>query len=82
MYGLGGNGWRFNDTKIFVMTSSIGLFKNKVSLIETENSSHSFLGIKVGDNYRTAMTLLNEYGFMESSEDLFYKMQRSNSSFW
>lgn len=73
VYGMGGNGWRFSDAKLFVMTSSIGLFENKVSLIETVNSSHSILGIKVGENYSTALTILAKHGFEESSEDLFTK---------
>lgn len=73
VYGMGGNGWRFSDFKIFVMTSSIGLFKNKVALIETDNPSHSILGLKVGDQYETASTILKKDGFQESAEGYFTK---------
>lgn len=59
--------------KILVMTSSIGLFKGKVSSIETENSSHSILGIRIGDNYDSALSVLKKYGFKESSENIFTK---------
>jgi len=71
--GMGGNGWRFSKEKIFVMTSSIGLFKDKVSSIDTENSSHSILGIKIGDNYDSASSVLEKHGFKESSDYIFRK---------
>ncbi|SHN85264.1 hypothetical protein SAMN02745215_04401 [Desulfitobacterium chlororespirans DSM 11544] len=73
VYGMGGNGWRFSDSKIFVMTSSLGLFKNRVSSIDTENSSHSILGIKVGDNWDSAVTYLKKRGFKEFSHDMYTK---------
>ncbi len=73
VYGMGGNGWTFSDDKIFVMTSSVGLFKGKVASIETENSSHSILGIKVGDKYGTASSILEKAGFKESADGYFTK---------
>lgn len=71
--GMGGNGWRFSKEKIFVMTSSIGLFKDKVSSIDTENSSHSILGIRIGDNYDSSLSVLEKHGFKESSDKIFTK---------
>ncbi|WP_019850789.1 hypothetical protein [Desulfitobacterium sp. PCE1] len=71
VYGMGGNGWRFSNNKIFVMTSSLGLFQNKVSSIDTENPSYSILGIKVGDTYDSAVTTLKKRGFKESSHDIY-----------
>ncbi|ACL21224.1 hypothetical protein Dhaf_3204 [Desulfitobacterium hafniense DCB-2] len=73
VYGMGGNGWRFSDSGIFVMTSSLGLFKNRVALIDTENTSHSILGIKVGDNWDSAVTCLKKRGFKEFSHDMYTK---------
>lgn len=73
VHGMGGNGWRFADSRIFVGTSSIGLFKDTVVLIETENSSHSILGIKVGDNYDSALTVLKRRGFKDLTEDIYTK---------
>ncbi|HHY81480.1 MAG TPA: hypothetical protein GX505_02245 [Clostridiales bacterium] len=71
--GMGGNGWRFSKEKVFVMTSSIGLFKDKVSLIDTENPSHSILEIKTGDNYDSALSVLTNRGFKELSDNIFIK---------
>lgn len=71
--GMGGNGWRFSESQVFVMTSSIGLFRNKVSYIETENPSHSILGLKAGDNYETASASLENYGFKQSPGGCFSK---------
>lgn len=73
VYGMGGNGWRFNDSGIFVMTSSLGLFKNRVELIDTENTSHSILGIKVGDNRDSVAAHLKKRGFKELSHDMYIK---------
>ncbi|WP_018211399.1 hypothetical protein [Desulfitobacterium hafniense] len=73
VYGMGGNGWRFSNSEIFVMTSSLGLFKNRVSLIDTENTSHSILGIKVGDDWDSAVTYLKKRGFKEFSHDMYTK---------
>lgn len=73
VYGMGGNGWRFSADKIFVMTSSVGLFKDKVALIETENTAHSILGLKVGDKYGTTSTNLKKEGFKEVAEGYFAK---------
>lgn len=71
--GMGGNGWRFNDKQIFIMTSSIGIFKNKVSMIETENPSHRILGLSIGDPYNEALTNLKSKGFIELSEGIYAK---------
>ncbi len=71
--GMGGNGFRFSASKIFVGTSSIGLFIDKVVLIETENSSHSILGIKVGDEYDSALNVIKKNGFKELTDDIFTK---------
>jgi len=74
VYGMGGNGWRFQEENIFVMTSSVGLFKNKVASIETGNPSHSIFGLKVGDDYTSASYALKKKGFKEtSSHGIFLK---------
>lgn len=31
--GMGGDGWRFDKEKIFVMTSAVGLFADKVAMM-------------------------------------------------
>lgn len=71
--GMGGNGWKFSDEKIFVMTSSVGLFKDKVSTIDTENYHHNILGIEIGANYDSALSILEKHGFKESNDKIFRK---------
>lgn len=69
--GMGGNGWRFEDEKVFVMISAVGLFRDKVVSIETENSNHWIMGIKVGDSLQTAVDMLHGQGFKEEGDLLF-----------
>ena len=69
VYGMGGNGWRCSKENIFVSTSFVGLFKDKVASIDTQNPSHSILGIRVGDNYDSAARVLEKRGFKKSSYD-------------
>ena len=73
VYGMGGDGWRFRENKLFVMTSSLGLFQDRVSSIRTENPSHRILGIKVGDDFDTTVNDLISRGFKELSRDLYSK---------
>ncbi|MGI6450175.1 MAG: hypothetical protein ACOX3R_10800 [Desulfitobacteriia bacterium] len=71
--GMGGDGWRFDEPKIFVMTSAVGLFADKVAMIDTENSAHSILGIRVGEDYLSACKVLEKRGFKNTSQDCFTK---------
>jgi hypothetical protein len=71
--GMGGDGWRFKEEKIFAMISSVGLFKDKVAAIDTENPAHSVLGVSVGEDYEQAVSTLQKKGFKKSSRDVFCK---------
>lgn len=69
--GMGGNGWRFADEKVMVMISAVGLFRDKVVSIETENPEHWIMGIKVGDSLQLAKDILHGQGFKEEGSLLF-----------
>ena len=70
--GMGGDGLRYSDKGIFVGISNHGLFKQKVSQIDTENPDHSILGISVGEDYEKAISILKKYGFKKTN-DIFEK---------
>jgi hypothetical protein len=69
--GMGGNGWSYQGLKVFVSISSHGMFKDKVCQIDTENPSHSILGIKVGESFDSAEAILKSRGFKEIYDDSF-----------
>ena len=70
--GMGGDGLRYSDKGIFVGISNHGLFKQKVSQIDTENPDHSILGISVGEDYDKALSILKKHGFKKTN-DIFEK---------
>lgn len=70
--GMGGYGLRYKDKGIFVGISNHGLFKQKVSQIDTKNPNHSILGISAGDDYDKALIILKKRGFKKTM-DIFEK---------
>jgi len=73
IYGMGGFGYEYESerVRIFFSNDPDSRAYNKVCLIETENPSHSVLGIHAGDSLDKAYSILDNSGFKPESKNYF-----------